>query len=360
MAIRRNDPPPELLAEMSRQRSEWERKERNFIERYGHARVPVCAKMGDKWLVIVGGGIYKQTQEGPYGFMNVIHDHALLFFGVPFLEAEEAKPFAERHPAIQWMHTYVEHDERLRNEGNANLRARQIGSGAAWFRFAYDLFTIGDNARLQARLKERLLEPRYFQAARHELRVAAQCVVAGFELQFEDEQDNARRHPEFVATDKFSPLRIAVEVKSRHRRGVQGFESGRNIRPGDHVDIRQPVLEAYRKVSNLPFYVFIEANLPPADEAEYRRWINEIDQTMFHLEAEGYANPCSANAIFITNDPSHYLGENQIGNDSDYVWIKHFTAALPRVPHPPDNMVERLLRAFEQRLSPPAELEEFV
>jgi hypothetical protein len=33
----------------------------------------------------------------------MIHDYALLFFGVPYLEADEAKPFDQRHPALQWM-----------------------------------------------------------------------------------------------------------------------------------------------------------------------------------------------------------------------------------------------------------------
>jgi hypothetical protein len=316
--------------------------------------------MGDKWFVVIGGAIYKQTQEGPYGFVNVIHDHALTFFGTPFLEGEEAKPFKERHPAIQWMQTYVEHSQRLRNEGNSDPKAEQIGSGGAWFRFAYDLFTIGDNAKLEERLKERLLNPRFFQAARHELRVAALCVVAGFDLQFEDEQDNSRRHPEFIATDKFSSIKIAVEVKSRHRRGVQGFESGRDIKPGDHVDIRQPVTEAYKKDSTLPFYVFVDTNLPPvADDSVWERWMFEIDKTMSDLQAEGYADPCPANIVFFSNDPSHYLAEEQIGNDGDHLWIKHYTAMSPLVPHPDSNMAERFMKAHEQRLAPPADFPDF-
>lgn len=316
--------------------------------------------MGDKLVIIVGSNIYKQTQEGPYGFMNVIHDNALTFFGIPFLKAEEEKPFPERHPAIQWMHTYVEHIQRLRDEGNTDPRAGQIGSGAAWFRFAYDLFTIGDNATLEMLLRERLLVPKSFQAARHELRVAALCVVAGFDLQFEDEQDNSRRHPEFIATDKFSSLKIAVEVKSRHRRGVQGFESGLDIKPGDQVNIRQPVTEAYKKESTLPFYVFVDTNLPPVeDDSVWKRWMFEIDKTMTDLQAEGYADPCPANIVFFSNDPSHYLAEEQIGNDQDRLWIKPYEATSPRVPHPDSNMTERFMKAHAQRLAPPSDLPDF-
>jgi hypothetical protein len=311
-------------------------------------------------MVAIGGGIYHQIYDGPYNFVTFVHDCALNFFGEQFLRTEEGKPPAERHPAIQWMHAFVTHIETLQAEGNTDARAAQIGSGAAWVRLGYDLFTIGDNARLEARLRERLLDPTAFQAARHELRVAAMCVVAGFELQFEDEQDASQRHPEFIATDRFSGARIAVEVKSRHRRGVQGFAGGCDIAPGDHVNIRQQVLEAYAKNSTLPFYVFVDANLPPVeDDMVWQRWMQEIDQTMADLAAEGYTDPCPANMVLFTNDCSHYLAEEQIGNDRDRLWIKHYIAKTPRVAHPDTDMAARLLKAHAQRLAPPGEFPDF-
>jgi len=243
--------------------------------------------------------------------------------------------------------------------GNSDPEAEQIGAGAAWFRFAYDLFTIGDNAKLEAILKGRLLDPIRFQAARHELRVAALFVVAGFTLDFENEQDNRRQHPEFIGTDRFSPLRVAVEVKSRHRKGVQGFESGRDIAPGDHVDIRQPILEAFKKDLTLPLYVFVDANLPPVEDEAYERWLAEIDSTMLDLQAEGYLDDCPANLVVVTNDPSHYLATEGIGNDRDRLWIKYCDVALPRVAHPDSNMIERIMKAYTQRLAPPGAFPDF-
>ncbi len=85
--LRLKKAPPSLIAEVARRFREQDEKRRGFIERYGHARVPVCTKMGDKWVIAIGSGIYEQTQEDPYGFVNVVHDHALLFFGVRSLEA---------------------------------------------------------------------------------------------------------------------------------------------------------------------------------------------------------------------------------------------------------------------------------
>ena len=76
--------------------------------------------------------------------------------------------------------TLIDH-QRFAERVKTDPSAGQIGAGGAWFRFGYDLFTIRDNAKLHARLRERLLNAQDFQAARHELAVAAICVSAGFE-----------------------------------------------------------------------------------------------------------------------------------------------------------------------------------
>jgi hypothetical protein len=358
--VAQSGPPREIIEKVRQIFREREDKRRSYTERFGYGRTPVCARMGDKWMVVIAGGIYKQIQEGEYGFLNMIHDYALAFFSIPFLEVEEAKPIAERHPALRWMNTYVELRQRLDAQGNTDRRAGQIGAGAEWFRFAYDVFMISDNSKLEARLKERLLDPKRFQAARHELRVAALCVVAGFDVNFEDERDNSTGHTEFIAIDRLSPTKIAVEAKSRHRRGVQGFKGGAAIQPGDRVNVRDMVLEAYRKKTDLPLYVFVDTNLPPvADESVWQRWMEELDQTMADLAAEGYADPCPANVVFLMNDPSHYLADDQIGNESDRVWIRGFTAKSPRIAHPPADVQARIFKAHQQRMAPPPELPDF-
>jgi hypothetical protein len=341
-------PPPEIIAKVREIFLERERKKREFTDRYGFVRPPQGIVMGDRVMGIVGNIIYQQTREGGYNVVNMIHDYALSFFGEPRLEAEERMPLEQRHPALQWMYTYVENSEREPEE-----RKRAIGAGAAWLRFAYDLFTIADNSTLQATLKEKLLDPKTFQAARHELRAAAICAVAGFDLQYEDESDNSRKHPEFVGKDRFSPAQIAVEAKSRHRRGVQGFAGGSNLKPGERVDVRGMVLEAYKKEPALPLYVFIDVNLPDSGEEDGRRWMHEIDVTMSELAAEGHADPCPANAIFFCNDPSHYAMNEEVGGEHAQLWIKQYTPKNPRVAHPTSNMTARLMKAYTQRISPP-------
>ena len=364
--------PPEVIKKIQEQQrkqraiekamrmfQEREAREREYVDQHGHARAPMSIKFGDKMMVAIGGSIYQQTREGTYSFLDAVHDHALILFGDSMLDAEDKRPLDERHTALQWMNAYADHHNAVIASGNTEPRASQTGAGAAWYRFAYDLYTIQDNARLEAVLQKRLRNPDTFQSARHELWVAALSVAAGFSLEFEDESDNSKTHPEFIGTDKFSDVRIAVEAKSRRRHGAYGFTGGKTIAPGEIVDIRQLVLDAYKKKTDLPFYVFIDVNLPAADSETYRRWLGEIDRTMADLEQEGYASPAQANAVFFVNDPSHYLRDDQIGNEADSLWIKPYPANQPRVPHPEPDIVERFMKAWRQRAIPPRDFPDF-
>lgn len=319
-----------------------------YVRTYGHVRRPIGVQMDGKMWMAHAGGIFEQVREGSYNFVDALHDHALHFFGDEMLDAQESVPLHGRHPAIQWMHRHVEDVQLLG-------RSKSDGNAAAWYRFAYDLFTVRDNENLSHELKIRLLDPLTFQAARYELKVAAICSTAGFDLHFEDESDNRRRHPEFVGVDRASGTRIAVEAKSRHRRGVLGFAGGVDQLPGHKVDVRKNVLDAYKKQAEYPFYVFVDVNLPPASAVALSSWEDELNSLMIDLRTEGYASPCPANAVFFTNDPSHYIGSDEIGSDEGRLWVRCTTSLDPVVSHPDEDVIERLLTAHKQRVAPPVD-----
>jgi hypothetical protein len=327
--------------------------EADFTEKHGHVRPALATKWGDKWMFSIGASIYVQDQEGPYDFLNVLHGHALDFLGMSFIEAEQLKGREERHPGVQWMLDTVEDSQRSADD--AAKTTSVPGSYAAWFRFAHDLFTIADNAQLQRVMKGRLTNARAFQGARHELRVAALCIAAGFKLEFQDESDPDTTHFEFVATDPTIGVSVAVEAKSRHRKGVQGFKGGKDVPPGELVGIRDLVIAAYQKKTDLPLYAFIDVNLPPADEHQYTRWSEEIDATMADLIGEGYT-PSDANAVFFSNDPSHFPEVERIGGPNDFLWMKYVRAENPRAPHPEPEVIERFMKAFAQRVAAPKDL----
>lgn len=193
--------------------AEKEARHQAFIERYGHIRIP---QMIDVWggkVTMVGGSMFKQTRPGNYTFLHAVHDYALHFFSEEYLIKQESITMDKRHPALQWMYAYID------EVSSKNLR--RIGAGAAWLRFAYDIHTISDNATLEAKLKERLLKYKSFQTARHELWTAALFIAAGFEINFVDETDSTKKHPEFIAIDKESGIKMAVEAKCRQSAGKE-------------------------------------------------------------------------------------------------------------------------------------------
>ena len=323
-----------------------------FIENFGHIRVPQMLKMPEGVITAIGGSIYKQSRPGDYNFLDAVHDHALLFFGDSYLEEQEKKPLISRHPALQWMYKYVE-----QTQSDAVI---QSGAGAAWYRFAYDLYTIKDNAKLEKIMKERLLDVYHFQGARHELWTAALFITANFDIEFEDEVNNKQKHPEFIATDRETLTKIAVEAKSRHRRGIKGFSKGSYKLPGEEVGVRGLLTDAYKKVSNIPLYVVVDVNLPPeTEEHGLEAWLLEMDNLMNDLAEEGYADPCPANAIFFHNDPSHYLTDDQIGNELERLWINHYVSVSPQIPNAFTTVIkDRILKAHKQRLHPPLDIPE--
>ena len=90
------------------------------------------------------------------------------------------------------------------------------GAVAAYLRFAYNLYLVAHNQRIQKRLIERLKDNKQFHGAYYETYVAATFIKAGFDLWFENEDDGSKRHCEFTATCK---RRItSILLKQNHGR----------------------------------------------------------------------------------------------------------------------------------------------
>lgn len=301
-------------------------------------------------VTTIGGSIYKQNRPGDYTFLHAVHDYALLFFGEEYLKKQETLPMEKRHPALQWMYAYVESTQPSKHS--------RTGAGAAWLRFAFDLHTISDNSELKEKLKERLLKYKSFQTARHELWTAALFVAAGFEINYEDESDSETKHPEFIAVDKSSGTNIAVEAKCKQRDGVLGFSSDRNRPLADGIGIGNLLKKAYKKESGLPLCVVLNTNLPPQKgNLNLNHWLSDIQSELVRLGRNGYDDPCPANLVLFYNDPSHYVVNEEIGGESDCLWLSDYFPVTPK--NPCEYMGEirlRILKAQKQRLHPPLEL----
>lgn len=176
------------------------------------------------------------------------------------------------HPLSAWFREFDEFVREFDRRGpDGEYRDLMTAKMKCAFILASDMFTLDGNQALQDVLINRLGSPTSFQAARHELSVAATMARAMFDLRFENERDSSRKHPEFVATHRRSGVRVAVEAKSIHRRGVLGFQGG-NPAPtmetasGHKIaaQICGQVQRALPKASGLPLYVFVDLNLPPS------------------------------------------------------------------------------------------------
>ncbi|HEY6898388.1 MAG TPA: SEC-C metal-binding domain-containing protein, partial [Rhodocyclaceae bacterium] len=133
--------------------------------------------------------------------------------------AELAKPFEQRHPILVWYdHVCRLQKESIKEPGKVAV-APMTGAAEAWFRLAYDLYSLEHNAELQRKLLNRLKDPGMFQGARYETFVAGALIRAGFDIEFEDEDDRGSTHVEFTATCRKSGKKYSVEAKQRNVTG---------------------------------------------------------------------------------------------------------------------------------------------
>lgn len=210
--------------------------------------------------------------------------------------AELAKPLEQRHPILVW----YDHVCRLQKETitvpGKVAAAPMTGAADAWFRLAYDLYSLEHNAELQQKLLRRLKDPDMFQGARYETFVAGAMIRAGFEIEFEDEDDRGSTHVEFTATCRKSGRKYSVEAKQRNVTGEnERFRLGKLLQ------------KALRKTANHPRIVFIGIGFLDAQNAGDGVMPSRFSKALSDLRGfEGrHSNgqPLPPAYIFLTNRP---------------------------------------------------------
>ncbi|MCC7293312.1 MAG: hypothetical protein IT449_14730 [Phycisphaerales bacterium] len=176
---------------------------------------------------------------------------------------------------------------------------------------ADDLYTLQHHSKLQDAVVIRLKHPDPFQGARHEFFAAATCIRAGYDIEYEDEGDNSRRHPELIATHRATGQRIAVEAKSRHRPGVLRFQ-GEAQRTGRlRVGIERLLKDALAKQVLYPYVSFFDLNLPPFPGHAFQApWFEEVGNSVAKIGSDN-GRQDAFNLIVFINPPDHYL-DNEI------------------------------------------------
>ena len=245
-------------------------------------------------IVAVGGKLH--WSEKWKTFHDFLVNYISQVMGGEWGNAEIKKPFKERHPILQWYHMLCDYQrETIKKPGEVHS-APMTGAISAYLGLAYNLYLLAHNIKIQSRLVQRLKDPRQFQGALYETYVAAAFIKAGFDLEFENEDDTSTTHCEFAATRKESGIKYSVEAKSR----AEG-------KP--HAKINNQLYEALRKEAKYKRVIFIDVNVPErASSLETASWLEEALKSLRDKESVLTINGTLAPEayVFVTNHPYSY------------------------------------------------------
>jgi hypothetical protein len=224
-------------------------------------------------------------------------------------KAEIAKPFAERHPVMQWYDQSCRFQAKQPKLPNGLFMVPPHAPTRAYYTLAHDLFTLSKLDSSHTRLLERIKNPKTFQGARHELFAISVCARAGFDIAFEDETDGTKKHAEFVATHRTTGQHITAEAKSKHRAGVLGFEGVRVPDEELNLSINRLLITAFQKPHAYPFVVFFDLNLPHLKHNPLSmEWFDTIAGPVVRRR-DRTNEPDPWNLLLLSDCPDHYADD---------------------------------------------------
>lgn len=279
-----------------------------------------------------------------------------------FGNAELAKPFAERHPILQWYHHVCDHQRRTITQPGEPVWAISTGPVQSYVSLAYDLFTVAQNATLHAQLLKRLRNKDQFHGAVHELKVIASFIRAGFDISFENERDSTTTHHEFSALHRASGASYSVEAKARHRQGVLGQAGDTSDAAAFRAKVGRHIQQALLKRAIHPRIIVVDVNMPPGDTT-LPGWLDDVTKEVAWIEQrERPADPYPPAFLFFTNHPYHFVEPDMASPRSDATVFRAFK--MPEFADDPLNglrqhrAVEAFLHSLQTHTVIPADFAE--
>jgi hypothetical protein len=253
--------------------------------------------MGYRFIAVKNRLYYSKKWKTFADFLNEYMGSVL---GGEWGNAELKKPLETRHPILQWYyHICILQRQYIQKPGEI-ASMPTTGAVAAYYGLAYSLYLIAHNVHdIESRLIQRLKNPENFQGALYETRVAAELIRAGFELEFENEDDRSTTHCEFTATYTRTGRKFSAEAKSRppalHGKGKQ-------------LRVQRQLHGALKKKAKYQRLVFIDINRPFGSTREeivanFDRAIAIVKRSETML-IDGA--PAPAAYICLTNYPDQY------------------------------------------------------
>ncbi len=215
-----------------------------------------------------------------------------------------------------------------------------VGKPDGWSKtlvsLAFDVCSLIHKQRLPEHLLDRLKNKNEYQGVRYEIAIAAIFARLDCDIDFNvDDKKIKNKHCEFIATHRETNTSIAVEVKSRHRKGVihhKGEYSEEKALRGDIGRLLNKALK--QNPGDKPFMIFIDLNSPitPDIEMQNKKWFKDIEKKISNFDAPMPGNPDPFKGIFFTNYSYHYQTQNE-AETGEHLSIIPFYSKFP-LPNP--------------------------
>lgn len=246
----------------------------------------------------------------------IIGYYLLALYGEKWRQEQMKLDENKRHVLIKWVNSWRNfksslHDDKHKIKEHL-YAAPPTGEVKALMQFAYDIYCLEAINKLPGFWKARIKNNKEFQGARYEIAVAAILARAGFEITFLDEQSIKTKHCEMIAKHKKLSEEIAVEAKSRHRKGVLNEDGVSSDIETIKGDVEKLIKDACsQKPGNMPFFIFIDVNVNPAIEQlplEEKQWIKDVKTMLNRYGEPTLEKPTPFNSLIFTNFAYYYGG----------------------------------------------------
>lgn len=291
--------------------------------------IPTNFKGNKVW--VLGSRLYPYQKENETFHEFIVHV-LKLELGREWWESQLKLSDDKQHFIFQCFRRHYEwkqKNEIPKNKYGDLWRAKPDGYSRALTSLAFDICSLIHAVHLPEVFLKKLREYSGYQGVRYEIAIAALFARMGYKIRFLDEevvgQKNQPKHCEFIATHPKTNEEIAVEVKSKERKGVLHKE-GEFIK---EREFRSSVSKLYRhalkqRPPGKPFIIFIDMNLPLSSgvDPNDNLWVKAVtkmrDNAIF--STKGQASP--QNAIVFTNYSYHY-GTNKETSSGEWLLEKN-------------------------------------
>ncbi|PZO87033.1 MAG: hypothetical protein DI626_04965 [Micavibrio aeruginosavorus] len=278
-------------------------------QQQGRGRPMLSAKLNGQQIVAVGNTVFSSDSwKTPADFLGSYIKSAFARDGRDWGTEELKKPFAERHPILQWYQSLCELQQKTLDASKEIQEYAATNAVTCYLGLAYNLYLLQHNVELQDIYIKRLKDIHNFQGTYYELMVAGCLIRAGFKLELEDETNNEFKHCEFSAISLTTGKKYWVEAKARSVAGVLGKSVNGTISKDPTSSLSKQINAAFKKPAADERLIFVDVNTP-IENGVMPAWIERANKKLEQMESD---TPDDKKAyVFVTNMGFHWHPEEQ-------------------------------------------------